>query len=382
MGLEAAYPAGLPTAPQSCQHLAMASIEPRTLRLATLVVCLCCLTACWELPTEHSLHFHFLADGGLRATLVVEFVDEPYDDAGKERRALEVERLLSGSDSWSPRFEALRPSVEEVGWQKVEGALRHFQRVADVSPGELVAPEGALERFWRGTPVYSTYDHDKVSGLAEWAIFPGGSDRATRREERRIDEALTRWSADIATYLLALDELYAYLDLHPDRALLCLATLFESDDDLPPIHAEEQRLLEALADSLTPVLDIFDRPRDEAESLEEVSRRVFDPFGARISAEIPGAPVEQEGFVADGDRWLVPGLSFWSALRHLENRWAEPNLLVEAFEAEIQDREVNPIALADAPRRSDPPVGADEVEDALRAALTPAGVYRLAWRLH
>lgn len=341
--------------------------------------CVLLLTACWEEPVRQTLQFRFMPEGDARVELRVEWPGDAFVEAAEEKRRFETERLLAGDDVWMPRFAALRPAAEEQYWRKENGGLRRFVRTAEIGVDDLTAPESALERFWQGTPIYSTYRRDEVAGVLEWALYPGPSDRATRREQRQIDKALTAWSEDIATYLDAVDLLYADLERHPERALLCFATLFETDDDLPPVTEDEERLLQALADSLTHVVDIFDRPSDETESLEELSRRVFDPFGARITAELPGPPSEVEGFVAEGDGWAVPGLSFWQALRHLEHRWVEPNLLVVAFEEALEDREVDPIALADTPRRSDPPVGASEVEEALRKALEPKDVYRLVW---
>ncbi|MDA8017682.1 MAG: hypothetical protein MPN21_09565 [Thermoanaerobaculia bacterium] len=59
----------------------------------------------------------------------------------------------------------------------------------------------------------------------------------------------------------------------------------------------------------------------------------------------------------------------------------EPNPLVEAFDAVLADREVDPIALADTPRRVESLPAAEEIEVALRELLEPADAYRLVWTI-
>jgi hypothetical protein len=44
------------------------------------------------------------------------------------------------------------------------------------------------------------------------------------------------------------------------------------------------------------VLEILAVPRGAAYSPDEVSHLVYDPFPARLSVKLPGAPMDLEGF--------------------------------------------------------------------------------------
>lgn len=354
------------------------------LRRLSLALCLLLLAGCFEVPIRQRLQLLFQDDGSLRTLLTVELVgDRSVSSSMRDRLDREERALLRGDDPWRPRFEALEGDVEELSWRKEDGLLRRFVRAAEVSHDALLEEDGPLSRFWGDTPIFPVYAWDEATGVAELALYPGTADRATRREARRVDEVLEAWSEVLLDYFRSLDELYAYLESRPDRAPACFGELFDHELELPPVTDEEERLTEAVAEHILSALGIFELQEGEAETLEEISRRVFDPFPAEVMVKLPSPPLEVEGFEGTGGELIVPGLSLWAALRQLERRWAWPNPLVMTMGADgaTLEENVDVLALAATPRQSDAPLDASEIEQELRAGLSPASVYRVAWSL-
>jgi hypothetical protein len=354
------------------------------LRRVSLALCLLLIAGCFEVPVRQRLQLVFEDDGTLRTVLKVELVgDRSASPAMEERLAREEDALLRGDDPWRSRFEALEGDVEELSWRKEGGLLRRFVRTAEASHDALLEDGGPLGRFWGDTPIFPVYAWDEETGVAELALYPGTADRATRREACRVDELLAEWSEHLLAYFRSLEELYVYLESRPDRALATFGELFDHDLELPEVTAEEGRLTEAVTDQMLAALGIFELDEGEAETLEEISRRVFDPFPAEVSVKLPSPPLEAEGFEEAGGELIVPGLSLWAALRQLEDRWVWPNPLAAAAgpDGPTGEQEVDVVAVAAAPRRWEVPLGADEIEQELRAWLSPARVYRVTWAL-
>ncbi len=336
------------------------------------------LLACFDLtpPVEERLLLSFLPDGGLRVQLAIELRHpegkRAASNLGRRLRQRE-EELLAGWDPWSRRFGEASAAIEGFHWEKEEGRLVYLERnlVLD-DPAELT---GVLA----DTPVHATFRLE--DDVAELALYPGLPGQATRRERREIERALETWSQTLAAYFTATEELYRYLELRPDRALACFGNLFDSDDsgELTP---EEEPLLEALDETTSEILDVLDVDAERAYSLDELSRKVFDPFPARFTVELPSPSVEAEGFQRAGKRWAVPGLSLWSAFEYLEGAWLTPDPVLAwvAYERATSDDPFDVAAFAARPR-SARPAGAQEVEGALIDALTPADVYRVSWRV-
>ncbi len=339
-----------------------------------------CLTllACFDLrpPVEERLLLSLLPDGSLRARLIVELRHpegkRASSNLGRRVRQREDE-LLDGWDAWSRRFGDAGGAIENFLWQKEEGRLVYLERnlVLD-DPGELT-------EVLADTPIHAVYRLE--DGVAELALYPGSPGRATRRERREVERALESWSALLAAYTEAAAELYEHLELRPDRALPCFGNLFESDDDYGELTPEEDRLLEAVGDATSEILDVLDVDAERAYSLDELSRKVHDPFPARFAVELPAPPAEVEGFRRDGDRWAVPGLSLWSAFELAGGAWLAPDPLIAwvAHQRAAPDDPFDVAAFA-ARERSARAAGALEVRDALADALTPADVYRLTWQ--
>ncbi|MEE8523573.1 MAG: hypothetical protein V3T72_06545 [Thermoanaerobaculia bacterium] len=334
-------------------------------------------TACFDIeqPVDERLRLIFLADGGLRLQLSVELrhPGESRSDTGLGRRLRQLEEeLLSGWDPWKRRFGDVEASVENFYWEKEEGRLVYAER------NLILDDPAALGTVLADTPIHGTFRVD--DGVAEVALFPGVPGRATRRERREMDEVLDKWSEEIATYLQAAENLYRHLERQPDRAVPVFAALFEEEMGEDPLSPEEDALLEALGDS--EVIEVLEVDAKRGYSLDELSRRVFDPFPARFEVEIPAPAVDAEGFVHSGDLWVVPGLSLWTALEELEGVWLAPDPMV----AWVEHYRSSPDAPFDvlgyaARERVAEAADADEVREALEEKLTPAGVYRLAWQV-
>ncbi len=334
------------------------------------------LLACFDFtpPVEENLLLSFLADGGLRVRLTVELHHpegkRASSNLGRRVRQMEQE-LLAGWDPWSKRFGEAGAAIESFHWEKEEGRLVYLER-------NLVLDDPqALTGVLADTPIHATYAVD--DGVAELALYPGVPGRASRRERREVERTLETWTGLLVDYFQALETLYRYLDLRPDRALPCLGNLFENDQDYGELTAEEDLLLENVGDATSGLLEVLDVDTERAYSLDELSRKVYDPFPARFVIELPSSAVEVEGFLALGDQWTVPGLSLWSALELLDLT-PDPLTAWVAHERVAPDAPFDVKAFADRERMV-MSVEEPEIRDALHAALTPADVYRVSWRL-
>ncbi len=319
----------------------------------------------------------FLADGGLRVQLRVELRHpegkKANSDLGRRLRQLELD-LLAGWDPWTRRFDQADAALESFHWEKEKGRVTYLERnlVLD-DPGELT---GLLA----DTPVHATYLIE--DGVAELALFPGAPAKATRRERRQVEQQLDTWSEILAAYFRASEGLYRYLDLRPDRALPCFGELFESDDTYGELTPAEELLLEAIGEATSDILDVLDVDADRAYSLDELSRRVYDPFPALLEVELPSPAIDAEGFRRAGKRWAVTGLSLWSAYEELEGDWLTPDPVI-AWVAHARTAPDEPFDFATFAtlERSAHAAESREVKGALIDALTPADVYRVTWRL-
>ncbi len=336
------------------------------------------LVACFDLrpPVEERLLLSFQPGGALRVRLTIELRHpegrRAASNLGRRLRQRE-EELLAGWDPWSRRFGEAGAGLESFYWEKAEGRLVYLER------GLVLEDPAELAGLLADTPIHATYRLE--DGIAELALYPGTAGEATRRERRQVERALEDWSGTLAAYFEAAAELYGYLELRPDRALACFGNLFENDDEYGELTAREEPLLEALGDATSEILEVLDVDDERAYSLDELSRKVYDPFPARFTVELPAPAVEVEGFRRAGEGWAVPGLSLWPAFELLEGEWLAPDPLIAwvAHQRAAPDDPFDVRAFA-ARGRSAHAAGALEVLGALEAALTPADVYRLTWR--
>lgn len=338
---------------------------------------------------REALRLRFLPGGAVLATSTVEIDDEEAEDANPAlaRRLDDTRRmLLEGSDAWGVRFASANAAAERFAWEKRLGVLRSARRSA------LFAEPQDLEAFFRDTSLAVAYAADPQRGLAELAIVTGPSTRASRQQREETERTLAAWSAAVADYLRTGQELYAYLDEHPGRARPCFATLFgkrlsEGDaKSLGELTAEEKGKLDRLDDAMGKVMEILAVPKGAAYSPDEISHLVYDPFPARLSVKLPGAPSDLEGFQADPDGVLtVPSPGLWEALRSLQGRWLSPDPAVLYVEGGREGKEdaFDLEAFLAMPRHAVPAhllPAAPEVRKEIEAHLKPASLYHVAWK--
>jgi hypothetical protein len=346
------------------------------------------MTSCFEAPVREELRLRFLPNGAVVATSTVRITDPEGSNPALARRLAETRRdLLEGSDLWGARFAASSPGAERLSWEKRLGTLSAVSRSA------LIAEPEELEAFFRDTSLGVTYALDAGRGTAELSIVPGPSARATRRQREEMAKTLDAWTTELAEYLRAAQDLYAYLDEHPDRARLCFGTLFAerlSEKDaktLDEITPEERRELDRLDAALQRVVEVLNVPPGAAYSPDEVSRLVYDPFPAHLTLRLPAAPLETEGFLKDEEGALaVPSLGLWEALRSLEGRWLSPDLALFYVESARREGEgaLDLEAFLARPRHAEPAhrlPSPQETRAEIEAKLKPARLYRVSWRV-
>ncbi|MGH9360298.1 MAG: hypothetical protein ACRD2T_00165 [Thermoanaerobaculia bacterium] len=341
------------------------------------------LTACFDPPVSELLELRFLPHGEFVVASRVE-IREPEKTGNRalERRLAEVRRALAQEDDdWSRRFAVLDPAAERFAWEKHLGAIHRVEREA------ALAEPAQLASFFADTALAVSYE--VRDGLGELSIVPGPAGRASRRQRREVEVALTMWSGRIAAYLEAAEALYAYLDEHPERARAALGTLLSdllSDADRAALEAldrEEQALVEAVEEAMEEVVAVLLVAPGEERSLDELSRLVYDPFPALLRVRLPQPPQEVEGFAREGEvELLAGGLGLWPALRALEGRWLSPDpvlLYVEVRGRGEDGPQIDLSALVAAERRAAEPPTAAEVQLAIEERLQPASLYRATW---
>jgi hypothetical protein len=200
----------------------------------------------------------------------------------------------------------------------------------------LVDDPEALGRFFSDTLVGAFYSADAAGdGTAELSLFPLAPGRASRRERQRLERAIDPWTEVLARYFRAAGRLYDYLEEHPDRAEIAFSVLLE--EVLPEedggrrelLHRHEEPLVEAVEQAMSDAWEVLLVSSQEAYSINEVSRLVYDPFPARLRVEVPGEVVAIEGFAATPESGLVvPSVSLWQALTDLQGVWLEPDPLL------------------------------------------------------
>jgi hypothetical protein len=265
------------------------------------------LVSCFDQPVVERLHLCFLPDGGYVITVraKVGSEDTRITNQALARRLQELRAdIAAGWQSWEPHFEALAPARERFEVERASGDI-----IAAVRQAHAREPEG-LQRFFALSDVDAFLE--ERDDWTELTLHPRGSTRATLSERKQVEQKLGAWSEKVSTYLGAVSALYRYLEPRPERARLCLALLFDmnepgEDKDLPE---EEHALLEAASDAMLEVVSVLTVTQGEAYSLDELSRRAFDPFPAPITVTLPASAPSQCQSSAFGRRlaaWPTAG---------------------------------------------------------------------------
>lgn len=339
------------------------------------------LSGCFEPPVREAIALLFDAAGGLEVVVTTRLESEsdyPKNPRARERLAEARDAARCGEDPFTRQLERLAPSSLRRSLAFRDGALRESVRSAAFPDAR------AVERLFEGLPLAVALT--RSAGETQLEIYPGKGGRANLSERAEVARALDRFSEAAARYERALADLWAFLDEHPARERFVVAAVLDLkvEDPAPEeSSALEKALGEAVVEAMSGVYEFLLLSEERGESLDELSRKVHDPFPAPVTVEVKGTVLESTGFLPEEQgRLRIPSVSLTGALGQLSARWVTPDPLSELVRH--ADRPEDPPPDVDAflapGRRVVARPDAREVRDALEAALAPAPVYRLRWR--
>lgn len=349
------------------------------------------ITGCFDAPLERRLDIYFHGNGSVEVSALTR-VTEAWRDHPQSRVAdrIDAERdaILHGEDLWSRAVRAMAPAKGRIAYDYEKGALVVYHRQG------ISGDPRSIEKLFAVADMTASLERENRTLTLE--ITPDGASRATMRQRREVAEALESFSGSAADYLDKLAALYRYLETAPDRAGPVLAALLDYDPPGLKAAAEpgarERRLVDEVKKASESLMEILTVKEDEAFTVDEMSRLVYDPFPAPVVIEVTGDVIEREGFDGAGSGpFESPRVSLWDALESLEGRWitplpavAEVEALRKADDSETPDDEAQARlyeSLVAAPRHAGDVPDAGEVRAALEEALRTPDVYRLKWRL-
>lgn len=351
----------------------------RRLAAACAVALALLLASCFEPPVREAVELVFDARGALtvRATTRLQSEESyPRNPRARERVAEVRDAARCGEDTLTRQLELLGPSSLTRALAYRDGALREVRRTASFADAR------AVERLFEGAPL--SVGLTRSGGEMQLEILPGRGGRATASERREAASALSGFSEAAARYLSALADLWDYLDENPHRERVVVAGILdlklEGEEEEPP--AREQQLGEAVVEAMGQVHEFLQLSEGRGESLDELSRKAYDPFPVPLSVEVAGTVAEATGFLREGTGKLrVPPVSLWGTLSTLTNRWVRPDPLAEFVRRDEDPSLPEPDVeafLASGRQVVARPTAA-EVREAIEAGLVPAPVYRLRW---
>ena len=339
-------------------------------------------TACLRPPVDERVTIRPQQNGGTIVSVDIR-LDAPGErgstPAGKKRVIEMSDLLLEGRDPWTARLRSLEPSRTRTTLDESRGVVRRSVRHAEF------ADAAALQRFFADTPV--KVDSGSGEGWAELTFEAGTGGVATSAERRQLDARLEAWLPLAVGYFASLEEVLRYLDSHPDRAGAVWGSTFadalpeSAREELDETTPEERELLERFNNAAGPVIEAFEIQDDETPNLEELSRKVHDPFPAPVVVFPPGPVLEVEGFGAHEGRFEIAPRSIWQALKSLEGRWLAPDPVVAMIDnargPDPDEFDLPAFVARHRVVRGAPSVG--ELRDALARQLTGPPVYRVRW---
>jgi hypothetical protein len=336
------------------------------------------LAGCYEEPVKENLDVEVLpqAQVALRTSVVL--------NAGDESNRPLVERidalrgaLANETDVWSRRYQSLDAKDDRFTIERKNGKVVRVERQALV--GDLRLPY-----FFADTSINVSLNRMPDGG--ELTITSQNAGRATAAQKAEFDRELARFSESYSRYVASVNELYRYLDTHPDRARALLLPLFS--DALPEAEKnqledppdEEKQIVSNVSDSMSAIASVLVPNESEPYTPNELSRLVFDPFPGDISVTVPGEVEHVEGFERKGERRVaVRRIALWDIGSDLSGRWVSPDLLAP-WVAMKQGEKIDLDAIVRAQRKSGDAPGPDQVRKLVLAQLQPAPVYRVRWR--
>jgi hypothetical protein len=342
------------------------------------------LGGCFEDPIEERCALRFEPTGELRVTFET-IVHRPLggNRAFDQRLSALEQELFGGYGAWRARFDRTGGDRDGLAWERWEEHLVRFERWA-----QLPEPERQLAELLSDTPIEARLERNE--GSSELVLVAGPSDRVSRRERERVERVLAEWADDLAAHLAATAELWRYFETHPARAAPVARAMFddmleEEDRGRTDLMPAEEDLVRRSQLAQQEVVEIFDFPEEEAHTLQELSRLVYDPFPAVFSVELAATDrlLEHEGFeLDDAGRLVVPRASLWDAFESLEGQWISPDPLVAQARHLLRDRDapfpVEAFLDQDFEYAATSPRGT-EVAAHLRRALRPREIYRAVW---
>lgn len=338
-----------------------------------------------------------------------------------------TQALMNEHDPWHIRFDRIfEPLADGAEWQRAERELTNYRRWALAAD-----PNGALQDFFVDTPmqpVFEVWDNERrlpdqgrppPQTVTLAFLFAGGT-RATAGESTTVDRGFRSFAADAARYQRRVAVLWKYMAENPGRRFETLRGLFAAadGDELPesqliaqprqlappsappPVRRGseslsrlrdlEVELIERVVDAGEPLVEIFDIQEGDAFTLQELSRRVFDPFPGIVTVKPDGAVAEAVGFVEGGDGYSVPSLDLWNAYRSLDGLFVSPDPLVFLLETQNNDfgcgedddacrsnQRVSAFLERGSMRAR--PSSPRRIQQALETQLQPLDEYRLVW---
>ena len=338
-----------------------------------------------------------------------------------------TEALMSGYDPWHIRFDRVfEPIADGAEWRRAGRELTSYRRWALAAD-----PNAALQDFFVDTPmrpVFEVWDNERrlpdqsrtpPQTVTLAFVFSGGT-RATAGESSTTYRGFRAFAADAARYQRRVAALWRYMDENPGRRFETLRGLFAAADgeelpesqliaqprqlappaappparrgseSLPRRRDLEIELIERVVAAGEPLVKIFEVPKDDSFTLQELSRRVFDPFPGVVTAKPDGVVVEAVGFVEGGGGYSIPSLDLWNAYKALDRLFVSPDPLVflletqgDDFGCDEDDDACRNSARVSAFLQSGPltasPGSSTRIQQALEAELRPLDEYRLVW---
>lgn len=349
----------------------------RFLRLRALLIPAAFLffPGCFEDPIAETLTIEFQAEKHVALAVAVRI--ERHVAEGNPLALARIERavddLLSERDEWARRFRAADLEREHFGWVKQHG------RIASVERSGLTT-ERDLSRFFSDTSVNVILTEG--AGWKELSLYPGRSDRATREDRAQLERQMAAWSKAFDVYSRQFSKLNAYASSHPDRAPIVATALFgprEGEPEPEPTE-EEAVILDAMEQMMSRVTEALTVPeQDQERSLNEIVRRVHDPFPSAIIVKVPGTILEHEGFETTKDSASIRPINLAEALKRLRGRWMAVDLLMSWTDSS-ENPARPPFDRPSFGRPAQAPSSA-EVLAAVEKLLQPRPVYRLRWKV-
>ncbi len=338
-----------------------------------------------------------------------------------------TEALMNEYDPWHIRFDRVfEPVADGAEWQRAGRELTSYRRWALAAD-----PDTALQDFFVDTPMRPVFEvRDNERRLPEQTrppprtvtlafVFTGGT-RATAGESDAAYRGFRSFAAAAARYQRRVAALWEYMDENPGRRFETLRGLFAAAEgeelpesqmivqprqlaplveqaavragsaSLPSLRDLEIELIERVVAAGEPLVSIFEVPKGDAFTLQELSRRVFDPFPGVVTAKPDGTVVEAVGFVEGGEGYSIPSLDLWNAYKALRDLFVSPDPLVflletqnDDFGCDEDDDACRNTARVSAFLESGPlgarPGSATLIQQVLEAELRPLDEYRLVW---